>query len=62
VIVYIGAALLGRVAGNMIMTDAFIVQRFAPSRAVLYSAEAVGTLGVLAMGWTLKRRSKKRGA
>jgi YjbE family integral membrane protein len=62
VIVYIGAALLGRVAGNMIMTDAFIVQRFAPSRAVLFSAEAVGTLGVLAMGWTLKRRSKKRGA
>jgi YjbE family integral membrane protein len=60
VIVYIGAALLGRVAGNMIMTDAFIVQRFAPSRALLYSAEAAGTVAVLAVGWGLKRRAKKR--
>jgi YjbE family integral membrane protein len=60
VIVYIGAALLGRVAGNMIITDAFTVQRFAPSRAVVYSAEAAGTIGTLATGWWLKTRSAKR--
>jgi YjbE family integral membrane protein len=60
VIVYIGAALLGRVAGQMIMTDAFVVQRFAPSLALLYSAEAAGTVGVLIAGWWLKRRSSKR--
>src|ERR1700733_3712460 len=60
VIVYIGAALLGRVAGQMIMTDAFVVQRFAPSLALLYSAEAAGTVGVLIAGWRLKRRSSKR--
>src|SRR5580692_12337596 len=39
VIVYIGAALLGRVAAQMIVTDAFVVQRFAPSPALRYSAE-----------------------
>jgi YjbE family integral membrane protein len=59
VIVYIGAALLGRVAGNMIMTDAFIAERFAPTAVVRYSAEAVGTIGVLAAGWWVKARSRK---
>jgi YjbE family integral membrane protein len=56
VIVYIGGALLGRVAGQMIMTDEFVVQRFAPSNTWRYSAEAAGTLGVLGAGWWLKRR------
>jgi YjbE family integral membrane protein len=56
VIVYIGAALLGRVAGQMIMTDAFMVQRFAPSPTLQYSIEAAGTIGVLIAGWWMKRR------
>jgi YjbE family integral membrane protein len=60
VIVYIGAALLGRVAGQMIMTDKFTVERFAPTGAMRYSAEALGTIGVLLAGWWLKTRSKKR--
>jgi YjbE family integral membrane protein len=55
VIVYIGAALLGRVAGQMIMTDEFVVQRFAPGPAPRYAAEAAGTIGVLAVGWWMKR-------
>jgi YjbE family integral membrane protein len=59
VIVYIGAALLGRVAGQMIITDEFMVQRFAPSDTVRYAAEAAGTIGVLAAGWWLKTRSRK---
>jgi YjbE family integral membrane protein len=59
VIVYVGAALLGRVAGQMIMTDAFIVERFAPSDAVRYSAETAGAIGVLLGGWWMKRRFKK---
>ena len=59
VIVYIGAALLGRVAAQMIVTDAFMVQRFAPGPALRYSAEAAGTIGVLLAGWWLKTRAKK---
>ncbi|MBV9768834.1 MAG: TerC family protein [Bryobacterales bacterium] len=58
VIVWIGAALLGRVAGHMIMTDAFVAQRFAPAPQLRYSVEAAGTIGVLFAGWWL-RRSKK---
>jgi YjbE family integral membrane protein len=59
VIVYIGAALLGRVAGQMIMTDEFMRQRFAPAPALLYSVEAAGAIGVLVVGWWLKTRSRK---
>ena len=59
VIVYIGAALLGRVAGQMIMTDAFVAQKFAPSQPLLYSVEAAATIGVLIAGWWLKRRAAK---
>jgi YjbE family integral membrane protein len=62
VIVYIGAALLGRVAGQMIMTDRFTVQNFAPSKTLLYSIEAAGTIGVLLAGWWLKTRSKRQPA
>lgn len=62
VLVFIGAALLGRVAGHMIITDAFIVQRFAPSATLGYIAEAVGVVGVLAAGWWIKRRAKRRAA
>jgi YjbE family integral membrane protein len=60
VIVYIGAALLGRVAGQMIMTDAFTVETFAPAKPLLYSVEAAGAIGVLIAGWWIKRRSKNR--
>jgi YjbE family integral membrane protein len=58
VIVYIGAALLGRVAGHMITTDAFVVQTFAPSTTVVYTAEALGVVGVLVTGWLMKKRSE----
>lgn len=58
VIVYIGAALLGRVAGQMIMTDAFVVQTLAPTTALKYSVEAAGVILVLAVGFWLKRRNR----
>ncbi len=58
VIVYIGAALLGRVAGQMIITDAFTVQTFAPSDALRYAVEAAGTAAVLLAGWWMKRRRR----
>jgi YjbE family integral membrane protein len=58
-LVYIGGALLGRVAGQMIMTDAFIVQTFAPSDALRYAVEAVSLVGVLLVGYWLKSRHKR---
>jgi YjbE family integral membrane protein len=62
VIIYIGAALLGRVAGHMVMTDAFVVKTFGPTATVRYSAEVVGVIGVLRTGWRMKRRSKEHQA
>jgi len=56
-IVYVGAALLGRVAGQMIMTDAFTVQMLAPGTALNYSVQAGATIGVLLTGFWLKRRA-----
>lgn len=55
-IIYIGGALLGRVAGHMIMTDAFTVQMFSPGNAVTYMVEAAGAAGILAAGLWLKNR------
>jgi YjbE family integral membrane protein len=55
-IVYVGAALLGRVAGHMIMTDAFVVQTFAPSEGLRYALEAAGAIAVLLAGRFLKSR------
>jgi YjbE family integral membrane protein len=62
IIVYIGGALLGRVAGQMIMTDAFVQQKFAPSMPLQYAVQAAGTVGVLLSGWWLKRHSAKHAA
>jgi YjbE family integral membrane protein len=62
VIVQLGAALLGKVAGQMIMTDGFVVQTFAPSTTLVYAAEAIGAVGVVAIGmWIKKRRSSDSG-
>ena len=61
VIVYAGAALLGRVAGQMIMTDAFTVQTLAPSDAMTYSVEAGGAIGVVIAGlWLKSRRARHK--
>jgi YjbE family integral membrane protein len=57
-IVYVGAALLGRVAGQMIMTDAFIVQTFAPGNTLRYAVEVAGAVGVLIAGRWLKSRNE----
>ncbi len=59
VILYIGAALLGRVAGQMILTDPFTIRMLAPSVALQYTVEAVGALGVVLAGiWLRARRGR----
>jgi YjbE family integral membrane protein len=58
VIVYIGAALLGRVAGQMIMTDAFTVETFAPSAMAGYVAQAAGAVAVVVVGFWIKARAQ----
>jgi YjbE family integral membrane protein len=59
IIVYAGAALLGRVAGPMIMTDAITVQTLAPSVTLEYVVEACGAIGVVIAGLWLKARDAR---
>jgi len=50
VIIYIGAAILGRVGGEMIMTDPFVVGILNPSDVLQYGVEAFFTVGVIVAG------------
>ena len=60
VIVWAGAALLGWIAGEMIVHDPYLVERFAigPDSKVQYLAAAAGAVFVVAVGWLLKSRSR----
>lgn len=60
VIVYIGAALLGRVAGQMVMTDVFTVQMLDPGSKVVYAVEAAGVAGVVGVGFWMKSRAARK--
>jgi YjbE family integral membrane protein len=56
VILYLGAAILGRVGGEMIMTDPFIQSLLHPSNALRYGVEAFFAIGVLIAGRLWMRR------
>jgi len=53
---YIGVAILGRVAGEMMMDDTFVRSRLHPSDAVRYGWEALLIAGIVLAGWVLSRR------
>ncbi len=55
-IVYIGSGILGRVAGEMILTDPWVVETFHPEQWMVYAAEALGAAGVLLVGSRLLKR------
>ncbi|MGB3288320.1 MAG: TerC family protein [Burkholderiaceae bacterium] len=57
-VVTFGAALLGWIAGGMLVTDVVIVERFGePSGIVKLSAEIIGALLIVAMGrWFAQRK------
>jgi YjbE family integral membrane protein len=59
VIIYIGAAILGRVGGEMIMTDPFVVGILNPSDVLQYGVEAFFTVGVIVAGKLWIRFMKK---
>ena len=65
IIIYIGAAVLGKVGGEMIITDPFTVNILKPGKLVIYSVEAVFAFGVIAVGklWmeVADIQSRKRG-
>jgi YjbE family integral membrane protein len=58
IIVYIGAAVLGRVGGEMMITDPFVVNLINPNKFLQYATEAFFAVGVLVVGKLLMRRAK----
>lgn len=63
IIVIIGGAVLGRVGGEMIMTDPAVVRWLNPSHADDYAVQAVCTVGVVVAGklwmkWKVRRAER----
>lgn len=61
IIVYVGSAILGRVGGEMIFTDPWVVRTFAPPHWLVIAAEIVFAAGVVAVGWWLLHRGRGKG-
>lgn len=60
IIVYLGAAVLGKVGAEMIITDPVIRTAFNPSKILQYSVEAISAAGVIVVGklylrWVIQR-------
>jgi YjbE family integral membrane protein len=60
IILYIGTAILGRVGGEMMITDPFIVSRFGHSKAVEYGVQAFFAVAVIVVGRVLVKIRRKR--
>jgi YjbE family integral membrane protein len=53
--IYLGAGILGKVGGEMILTDPAAVALLHPSYPVRFGVEALLVVGLMAMGWALSR-------
>jgi len=63
IIIYMGAAILGKVGAEMIFTDPVITEAFAPSVLFQYAMEALFAVGVIAVGklcvrWQISSKKK----
>ena len=56
IIIYAGAAILGKVGGEMIITDPFVVKALAPGKLVIHTVEIVFAIGVILIGKILMKR------
>jgi YjbE family integral membrane protein len=59
-IIYIGAAVLGKVGGEMIITDPFVESMLSPGKMVKYSVEVIFAIGVIVAGKLLIKRKIAR--
>ena len=62
-IIYIGAALLGKIGGEMILTDPVVSHIMTPTRPIVYSVEFLFAAGVIIVGrYRLRRDLAKQAA
>jgi len=60
IIIYLGAAILGKVGGEMIMTDRLTTTILAPPTWVVWIVEAALAFGVIGLALALRKRPGKR--
>lgn len=60
--IYLGAGILGKVGGEMILTDHFVVRTLDPSDTVRYIVEGVLVVAIIVAGRLLCRRAAPRPA
>jgi len=58
-IVYLGAALLGKIGAEMMLTDRFMSQVFSPAPLLLYTLEGIAAVSVLVVGKLLAGREAR---
>ena len=59
-LMYLGAGILGKVGGDMILTDPVVVRLWNPSELVRYAVEAVLVIAVIAVGRSYCQRRECR--
>jgi len=60
IVIYIGGAILGRVGGDMMVSDPWVQRWLEPSRAFDIAVQAICAAGVLALGWVLVKRAEAK--
>lgn len=58
IIIYIGAAILGKVGGEMVITDPYVVELLNPGKMMIYSIEALFMISVVVIGKLLLRHKR----
>jgi YjbE family integral membrane protein len=61
-LIYLGAGILGQVAGDLIMTDRFVVDTWHPGNAARYAVEAALVIAVVGVGRMITVAMKRRAA
>jgi predicted tellurium resistance membrane protein TerC len=56
-LIYLGAAILGQVGGEMILTDPLVTHSWSPSEAIRWAMEAALAIGIMLTGRRLAARA-----
>ncbi|MCX6630830.1 MAG: TerC family protein [Candidatus Solibacter sp.] len=59
-LIYLGAGILGKVGGEMILTDPFVVRTWHPGDVVRYAVEAALVMAMIAIGRTVYAARRRR--
>jgi YjbE family integral membrane protein len=58
VLVYLGIGILGKVAGDMVLTDGFVARVLAPSQTTIYIVDGVLAVGLILTGLLVCRKKR----